>query len=273
MFSYEMFKKYEKHDWRLNEIPWSSIDRAQVKPEYVRLARSAVMGECNSVAALHGFLNESSDEYDFAAYAAIWGYQEIKHHYAFRTWLQHLGESVEESRVEATREAYPPGITLAATLATNIVSELTVCHVYGRLASHVTEPVLRRILTLAAQDESRHAREFMYYCARRIQRYPHEKPSVLETLYVYIADPNKMLKHPVSVFKGALPELVGGETIDDIFAYFMELEKGDLSRLQSAILNRFSMLTGYALDRPASIRRALVDCSTKLELRASAAQA
>lgn len=266
MHSYELFNDYEKSEWRLNEIPWESLDRTQVKPEYVRLARSAVMGECNSIAALHGFLNESSDNYDFAAYASIWGYQEIKHHYAFKTWLQQLGEDVEPARVEATREAYPPGITVAATLATNIISELTVCHVYTRLARHITEPVLKRILSLASQDESRHAREFTVYCKSRIERYPHEKPSVLETLYVYIADPSKLVKHPVSVFKGALPEISdGGETIDDAFAYFMELEQGNLSRLQSSILNRFSTLTGYQLDRPASIRRALIDCNAKLE--------
>lgn len=266
MHSYELFNEYEKSEWRLNEIPWDTLDRAQVKPEYVRLARSAVMGECNSIAALHGFLNESSDDYDFAAYASIWGYQEIKHHYAFKTWLLQLGEDVASSRVEATREAYPPGITVAATLATNIISELTVCHVYTRLARHVTEPVLKRILSLASQDESRHAREFTVYCKSRIERYPHEKPSVLETLYVYIADPSKLVKHPVSVFKGGLAEIGdGGETIDDAFAYFMELEQGNLSRLQGSILNRFSALTGYSLDRPASIRRALIDCNTKLE--------
>lgn len=269
MHSYELFNDYEKSEWRLNEIPWEDIDRTQVKPEYVRLARSAVMGECNSIAALHGFLNESLDNYDFAAYASIWGYQEIKHHYAFKTWLQQIGEDVSAARVEATREAYPPGITVAATLATNIISELTVCHVYARLARHVTEPVLKRILSLASQDESRHAREFTVYCKSRIEQHPHEKPSVLETLYVYIADPSKLVKHPVSVFKGKLPEISdGGETIDDAFAYFMELEQGNLSRLQSSILNRFSTLTDYQLDRPASIRRALTDCNAALASRA-----
>jgi len=271
MHSYELFNDYEKSEWRVNELPWGSLDRTAVKPEYVRLARSAVMGECNSIAALHGFLNESSDDYDFAAYASIWGYQEIKHHYAFKTWLQRLGEDVEPSRVEATREAYPPGITVAATLATNIISELTVCHVYARLSKHVTEPVLKRILTLASQDESRHAREFTVYCRSRIERHPREKPSVLETLYVYIADPSKLVKHPVSVFKGTLPEIDNGdETIDDGFAYFMELEQENLGQLQSAIMNRFSTLTGYRLDRPASIRRALNDCYAQLESRALA---
>jgi hypothetical protein len=261
MHAFDVFNHYEKTEWHLNEIPWSSIDLSQVKPEYLRAARSAVIGECNSVAAMHGFLNESSDNYDFAAYSAIWGYQEIKHHYAFKTWLQHLGEEIESSRVEATREAYPPGITVAATMATNIISELTVCHVYNRLSKHVTEPVLSQIMALASQDEARHAREFTIYCKKQIEKHPHELASVLETLYVYIADPMKLVKHPVSVFKNALPEMNDGkETIDDIFDYFLEVENGDLSRVQASIYNRFSSLTGFQLDSPASIRRALGKC-------------
>ncbi len=189
----------------------------------------------------------------------------------FKTWLQHLGEGVDPARVEATRQAYPAGITLAATLATNIISELTVCHVYSRLSQHVTEPVLSRIMELTSQDEARHAKEFTQYCKSQIERHPHELASVLETLYVYIADPLKLVKHPVSVFKNSLPEMSDGqETIDDIFDYYVEVEKGDLTRVRSAIYSRFSLLTGYELDSPASIRRALTDCYAKLELHTQA---
>ncbi|MCG8422278.1 MAG: ferritin-like domain-containing protein [Proteobacteria bacterium] len=276
MHSFELYHNYEKHEWTLKDIPWDQIDRDVVKPEYIKLARSAVMGECNSVAALHGFLNESSDDYDFAAYASIWGYQEIKHHYAFRTWLSHISEDtgVDDTRVEATREAYPPGITVASTLATNIISELTVCHVYSRLALHVNEPVLKKILSLASQDESRHAREFTYYARRRIERYPAELPSVLETLYVYVSDPEHPVKHPVSVFKGQMLEKDGGETIDDSFTYFMQVDGSNLERLRTIIMNRFSQLTGYKLERPAQIRRALIDAADRIDSsRASALSA
>ena len=45
------------------------------------------------------------------------------------------------------------------------------------------------------------------------------------------------MKHPVSVFKGALPELQGLETIDTGFDLFRSLHSGEsLERLRSKIL-------------------------------------
>lgn len=258
MYSFRVFHEYEKSAWTLSAIPWDQIDRDLLRPEYVTLAKAAVMGECNSIAALHGFLNELPADYDFGAFASIWGYQELQHHYAFRTWLEHIGEEVDAAAVEVTRTPYPPGTTPAATLATNIISELTVCHVYSGLAHEVQEPILARILTHASRDEARHAREFRHFAERRLVQRPDELVSVLEILYVYTADPEKRVKHPVSVFKGALPELQGLETIDTGFDVFRSLAgEQSLERLRSRILTTFSALTGCALDRPASIRRAI----------------
>lgn len=257
MHSFQVFHDYEKSSWSLKDIPWDRIEKDKVKPEYLRLARSAVMGECNSIAALHGFLNESVDDYDFAAYVSIWGAQELQHHFAFRTYLEKLGEPIAPGKVEATRAPYPPGVTHAATLATNIISELTVCHVYHQVSKAVEEPVLHELLARASQDEARHAREFFHYTRRRIERYPNELPSVLETLYVYVGDPDKTIKHPVSVFKGKLPELQNYETIDDGFAFFQALDEGNHAKLSQKLYQTFSNLTGHPLTNLSSIRRAL----------------
>lgn len=259
MHSFHVFHEYEKFHWSLKDIPWERIERDKVKPEHLRLARSAVMGECNSIAALHGFLNESVGDYDFAAYASLWGSQELQHHFAFRTYLERVGEPMVPGKVEATRAPYPPGNTHAATLATNIISELTVCHVYSQVSRALDEPVLAEILMRASQDEARHAREFIYFTRRRLEQHPEELPSVLETLYVYVGDPDKTIKHPVSVFKGKLPELAGFETIDDGFAYFQALNEANHSKLAQKLYQTFSQLTGRPLKNLASIRRALVE--------------
>lgn len=259
MHSFEIFHEYEKSHWSLKEIAWDQIERERVKPEYIRLARSGLMGECNSIAALHGFLNESTDDYDFAAYASLWGAQELQHHYAFKTYLQHVDANVEPRRVEATRAPYPPGVTHAATLATNIISEITVCHVYNQISKVVEEPVLRDLLHRMSQDEARHAREFLYYTRRRITAHPEETASVLEVLYIYTADPDKKIKHPVSVFKGSLPELQGHETIDDGFDYFDTQGEANHAKLTQKLYQSFSNLTGFKLHNPASIRRALAE--------------
>jgi len=159
--------------------------------------------------------------------------------------------------VKATRQPYPPGITPAATLATNVISELTVCHAYHHTAAQIKEPVLGLILQNASRDEARHAKAFNYYAQRRLAKHPSELESVLETLYVYAADEQHPLKHPVSVFKGDLPELQSHETIDDGLAYFAQISDEHVEKLRRQIFMAFSHLTGLKLLTPLDVRREL----------------
>ncbi len=259
MHSHEVFKHYERQHWKLADLDFGSIDPAAVRPEYVTLVKSAVMGESNVIAAVHGFLNEFVDDYDFSTFAVVWGYQEVQHHYAFRDWLRAVGEHVDDRAIGAMRAPYAPGTTPSATLATNIISELTVNHVYRRLAGWVTEPVLARLLLKASRDEAGHAREFISYTARRLERYPGELPSVLETLYVYMAD--GMIKHPVSTFKSGLSELAESATIDTGFELFLAqaADADELELLQGKIRRTFTALTGHDLSSNARVRRALAE--------------
>jgi hypothetical protein len=241
--SYEVFRHYERNHWRLADIPFDTIDPEKVRPEYVTLAKSAVMGESNSIAAQHGFYNEF-DDYDFSAFVAIWGYEEIQHHFAFRTWLEATGNPMAAAPVEAQRAPYAPGTTPCATLATNIISELTVNHIYKAVASWVDEPVLAGIMTRASLDDAAH---------------PEELPSVLETLYVYTSE--ERIKHPVGVFKGELAAVKDHETIDTGFEMFIGkvAATGELDRLQDKIRRTFGALTGLEISTNARIRRRLAE--------------
>jgi hypothetical protein len=256
--TYDLFRRYEGQNWRVSELPWDQLDPAAVKPEYIRLARSAVMGECNSIAAQHGFLNESTDDYEFGAFAALWGYEELRHHYAFRAWLERLGNSTRDLPIASSRPPYPPGRTTVATMATNIISELTVFRVYRDLSDDVEEPVLAEIMRRASADEGRHASAFTDFTRRRLERHPEEMASLLETLYFYVADTNKAIKHPVSVFKST--ELGAGhnETIDDGFDYFLA-RRDNADQLRSKIYSVFSALSGFQLESPRAVRRALAE--------------
>jgi ferritin len=258
MHSYDVFRHYERNHWRLADIPFAEIRTDLVKPEYVTMAKSAVMGESNSIAAQHGFLNEFPD-YDFSSFVAIWGYEELQHHYAFRSWLDAVGAGVQSSAVEAMREPYAPGTTPSATLATNIISELTVNHIYRAVATWVEEPVLRTIMANASRDEAGHAREFLHYCRLRLAERPEELPSVLETLHVYTAETR--IKHPVGVFKSELAALQDHETIDTAFEMFLEqvAAAGELDRLQDNIRRAFAALTGMDVSSNAQVRRRLAE--------------
>src|SRR5260370_36966000 len=109
MHSIGIFHEYEKSQWSIKDLPWDQLEHDKVKPEYVRLAKSAVMGEGNSIAALHGFLNESTEDYDFPAYASLWGAQGLQHHFVFRKYLAALGAAVDDDSVAPRRAAYLPG--------------------------------------------------------------------------------------------------------------------------------------------------------------------
>jgi hypothetical protein len=259
MHTFEVFTKYERNHWTLSGIDFSQVRSDLVKPVYVTLARSAVMGESNVIAAVHGFLNEFIDDYDFSTFAVVWGYQEVQHHYAFKSWLAAIGEAVEDTKVEAMRAPYAPGTTPSATLATNIISELTVNHLYRRIATAVDEPVLKDVLLKAGRDEAGHAREFIHFCRQRLVRRPEEIPSVLETLYVYTSD--RKIKHPVSMFKSGLTELQGHETIDTAFEVFLEevADEGEMDELQGKLRKVFGQLVGMDLSSNGRIRRALAE--------------
>lgn len=259
MHSYEVFTQYERNHWQLKDIDFTQVRKDLVRPEHVTMAKSGVMGESNVIAAVHGFLNEFVDDYDFSTFAVVWGYQEVQHHYAFKTWLDAVGEQVDDAPVEAMREPYAPGTTPSATLATNIISELTVNHVYRRVAAAVDEPVLKDILLRASRDEAGHAREFIHYCRARLAKRPEEIPSVLETLYVYTSDAK--IKHPVSMFKSSLTELGDHETIDTGFELFLEqvADEGELQELQAKIRRVFGQLVDRDLTTNGRVRRALAE--------------
>lgn len=257
LHSYEVFQAYQHTGWELTDIEWSAFRPDLVEPALVRFAKGAVMGESNSIAAQHGFLNEFPDDYDFAAFVCVWGYQELQHHLVFKRWLRCAGEDVGYEQINAMREAYPPGVTPAATLATNIISEIITNHMYKCVGRSAQEPVLRAIVRRASGDEARHGREFIHYTARRLAQHPEERASVLENLYVYIANGNDY-QHPVSRFKNDLPELQGHETIDAVFDYFRELDDGtEWARVRAQLLETFSQFADRPLTKLADIRRAI----------------
>ncbi|GAA1964258.1 ferritin-like domain-containing protein [Amycolatopsis minnesotensis] len=270
LHSARVFTTYQRATWELDQIPWDEFRADLVKPEYVVFAKGAIMGESNSVAATHGLLEEFADDYDFSQFACIWGYQEVQHHLAFQTWLKLAGHAVGYEKIAAMREPYPPGVTKAASLATNVICEVLTNHLYKCVSRDVEEPVIAKIMKRASGDEARHAREFAYYTARRLAKHPEECASVVETLYVYMGTTRDMYRHPVSRFKGHLPELEGHETIDHVFRHFAEVDADgqEWQKCCEQLFAYFSELTGHRLTKMADVRRAIAAESAKTTVTA-----
>jgi len=268
LHSAKVFRSYQRATWVMDQVPWDEFRPDLVKPEYVTFAKGAIMGESNSVAATHGLLAEFADDYDFSQFACIWGYQEVQHHLVFQEWLRRAGHHISYDKLQAMREPYPPGVTKAASLATNVICEVLTNHMYKCVSRAVEEPVIAKIMGRASGDEARHAREFAYYTARRLATNPEECASVVETLYVYMGTTRDLYRHPVSRFKGHLPELADHETIDEVFEYFAEVDEGgrEWERCCEQLFAYFSALTGHRLTKMADVRRAIAVESSKVTI-------
>jgi hypothetical protein len=259
LHSARVFTAYQRATWTMDQIPWEEFRPDLVCLDYVAFVKGAIMGESNVVAATHGLLNEFTDDYDFSQFACIWGYQEVQHHLALQTWLRLAGCAIGYDTIAAMREPYPPGVTQAATLATNVICEVLANHTYKCVGRVIREPVLAKILKRASGDEARHAREFARYTARQLAGHPEETRSVLETLYLYMGTTRDMYQHPVDRFKGDLPELKGQVKVAQIFSYFAEVDKygAEWERCCAQLFKYFSACTGYRLTRMSDVRRGI----------------
>ncbi|KJE20337.1 hypothetical protein FF36_05395 [Frankia torreyi] len=257
--SFEVFQHYERLQWKVSELGLENVRRDLVDPAYISLVKGVVMGEATSLPGLHGFLSEFDDDYDCSAFVAVWAYQELQHHYAFRAWLKAVGVHIDQARIEALREPYERGITPSATLATNVISEIIVNTAYRALSAWVREPVLSDLFLRASRDEAGHAREFLYYLKRRLDQHPEELTSVLERIHFYAT--SSRLNHPVGVYKHQLvEEMRGYETVDDVIDVYLRFSPPDeQDRLQAKLRRALGSAIGRDLTRNSDIRQALAD--------------
>jgi ferritin len=257
--SFDVFQHYERLQWKVSEIGLDSIQRDLVQPAYIGLVKGVVLGEATSLPGLHGFLSEFSDDYDCSAFVAVWAYQELQHHYAFRAWLRAVGVEIDQDKIEALREPYEAGITPSATLTTNVISEIIVNTVYRAMSEWVREPVLSELFLKASRDEAGHAREFLFYLKRRLAVHPEELASVLERIHFYVTNPR--LNHPVGVYKHQrVEELAGHETVDDVIDVYVRVAPPDaVDKLQAKLRRMLGTAVDRDLRRNSDIRHAIAD--------------
>ncbi len=257
--SFDVFTHYERLQWKVSDLRLEDIRRDLVCPEYISLVKGVVMGEATSLPGLHGFLSEFHDDYDCSAFVAVWAYQELQHHYAFRAWLKAVDVHIDQDKIEALREPYEAGITPGATLTTNVISEIIVNTVYRAMSTWVEEPVLADLFLRASRDEAGHAREFLYYLKLRLMRHPEELTSVLERIHFYVTSPR--LNHPVGVYKHQrVAEMRGYETVDDVIDVYLRISPPDaMGKLQVKLRHMLGTAVGRDLRRNSDIRHALAD--------------
>jgi ferritin len=197
---YRLFDEAERVRWRMEDIPWSDIDRSKVTPSFFNLVRQAALAELTTYAATRRFLQEFSDDIDFTQWMSVWFYEETKHPQALIRWMHEVGQNFSSGEMVRGRITAPFMKSRFGMLITNVISEVNASAAYTALAGMAEEPVLRQIARKLAGDEARHATGFFAYARRAFDRSKTPEADELEALKVLHMwlDHNGSVQHPVN---------------------------------------------------------------------------
>jgi hypothetical protein len=181
------FRQAENDRWRLEtDIPWADadLDLAASRPDVLESLRSAALIESYAPMFALKSLHLWWDSIEESAVASIQFYEEYKHYYALKRYLEPLGYTIPEREVVHVRQRNFGVFYEDRTrqLANYMISEHFTAHFYLRMNENVQEPVLKSLLTFLTQDELRHCSVFASLLERRLAAQPGERDKVIDEL-------------------------------------------------------------------------------------------
>jgi hypothetical protein len=260
LLHYQLFTEAERVRWRMEDIPWSSIDRSKVTPHLLALVRQITLAELTTYAATRRFLQEFSDDIDFTQWMSVWFYEETKHPQVLMRWLAHFGETFDSGFVHRGRATAPFMKSRFGTLVTNVISELVASASYRALQRHSTEPVLADIAKHLAADEARHAASFYAFARRMMERSPDPvslQRDGLKVLYMWFVE-NDRVQHPVNEFHGREQQSADGAATDTAMSVGVDAVHDRAFRMIGTLL-------GLCIERADDIRIHLNELRTCTE--------
>lgn len=198
----DLYVEAERARWKLDDLPWSAIDRAKVTPELVQLVRDIAESEATTFSATQRFLQDFADDVELTNWISVWFYEETKHPHVLLTWVNAVDDGRGAPDMRRARVTAPFMKSRMGTLVTNIISEIVASSRYMNLSANAPEPVLAQIATRLAADEARHAASFYTFAHRRIAVAADadaERRDALKVLYLWINE-SERVHHPVNLF-------------------------------------------------------------------------
>jgi Fatty acid desaturase len=210
------YRTHERLSWSLSElldVHWSEIDIDALTPTDVFVAESALLVESNNPDYVANLLEYFKADQDVCDFIMMWGMEEWKHYYVLADYLtkvrtafaareadvarrdecevaeiqasirRALGEEISAVReASITNWGIPAHYLPVQVVANTTFQEFVTAEFYRHHAQQTKEPVLARIETLLAKDETRHE---MFYEQRTkdcLEREPELMPLVIEAL-------------------------------------------------------------------------------------------
>lgn len=161
--------------WSNADLPWSDLRPERVERELLETVKTAALVEANSADYVTYLHNVFADDPAFRAAADTWGVEEAQHGAALAAWAARVDPAFDfAASLARFRAGYrlplDSSVSIRGSRAGELVARCVVesgtCSFYSALRDSTTEPVLRRICHLIAQDEAAHYRLFQTHLRR-----------------------------------------------------------------------------------------------------------
>jgi hypothetical protein len=166
----QLFKNLEAVRWNMaTDIPWDEFDGSKLSDEQARTIKMNAITEWAALPATEMFLRDNREDSDFCAFMSVWFFEEQKHALVLMEYLRRFRPEFvpTEEELHNVRFEFDPAPELE-TLMLHFCGEIRLNHWYRCAAEWHTEPVIKTIYKIIAQDEARHAGAYLQYMRRAL---------------------------------------------------------------------------------------------------------
>ena len=276
----ELFKSMEAVRWNMaHDIPWDDFDGSKLTDEQAYTIKMNAITEWAALPATEMFLRDNRDDSDFCAFMSVWFFEEQKHSLVLIEYLRRFRPELvpTEEELHKVRFEFDPAPAME-TLMLHFCGEIRLNHWYRRAAEWHTEPVIKAIYQIVAQDEARHAGAYLRYMRRALKL--GDEQAELETrlafskIGVLMASAHRTAQalHPTNlhVNKSMFPndtvqsKLPSPGWLENWLDNQIRFDKEWEGKVSTRILHNMSLLMGEDCESPAALNRYRKDLSKKI---------
>ncbi|KVO03119.1 ferritin [Burkholderia ubonensis] len=261
-----LFESLERARWNLcTDVPWGDFDPGKVTERQLHGIKMNAILEWSAMPTAEMFLRDNQEDTDFSAFISIWFFEEQKHSLVLMEYLRRFAPDFvpTESELGSVRFSFDTAPALDS-LALHFCGEVRLNNWYRCAREYHSEPVIRAIYQLLANDEARHARAYYSYMQRAVARHPDDARRAFSKIGVLMTNPrmnramhptnlhvNKSL-FPNDTVNGRLPDPEWlGQWLDGEIRFTGDWE----TKVERGILSNLSALLDEQFETPHALRK------------------
>lgn len=280
MLYHDLFKSMEAVRWNFaHDIPWDDFDGSKLTDEQAYTIKMNAITEWAALPATEMFLRDNKDDSDFCAFMSVWFFEEQKHSLVLIEYLRRFRPELmpTEEELHKVRFDFDPAPAME-TLMLHFCGEVRLNHWYRRAADWHTEPVIKAIYKIVAQDEARHAGAYLRYMKRALvhkgQEFGLQARLAFSKIGVLMASAHRTAQalHPTNlhVNKAMFPEdtvqskLPSPGWLENWLDTQIRFDKEWEHKVSSRILHNMSLLMGSSFETVQELNRYRKDLARRV---------